>query len=110
MRLWDLSVYLSPAKGDNWVVPIFDYRCPLCTTESRDVLVVKDEDVPSCRTPECPLSDRPMTKVFLSAAKVHDFKEGWYEHIDSQPIYISSKKQLREETEKRGQYSEYARD
>jgi len=103
VRLGDLSVYLPPAKGDNWVVPIFDYRCPSCSTENRDVLVVKDEDAPSC-------CGSRMEKVFLSGAKVHRFKEGWYEHIDSQPIYISSKKQLREETEKRGQYSEYARD
>lgn len=50
-----------------------------------------------------------MEKV-VSSPKVHRFKEGWYEHIDKEPIYISSKKQLREETEKRGQYSEYARD
>lgn len=30
------------------------------------------------------------------------FKEEWYEHIADHPIFITSKKQLREECEKRG--------
>ena len=30
------------------------------------------------------------------------FKEEWYEHIDENPIFITSKKQLRQECEKRG--------
>lgn len=30
------------------------------------------------------------------------FKEEWYEHIDDQPIFITSKKQLRAECEQRG--------
>lgn len=32
----------------------------------------------------------------------HIFKEEWYEHIADHPIFITSKKQLREECEKRG--------
>ncbi len=94
---------LVASEVGQWGVPIFDYRCPSCSTESRDVLVVRGESGPQC-------CGSPMEKVFLQGAKFHPFKEGWYEHIDSEPIYISSKKQLREETEKRGQTSEYARD
>lgn len=30
------------------------------------------------------------------------FKEEWYEHIDENPIFITSKKQLKQECEKRG--------
>jgi hypothetical protein len=36
------------------------------------------------------------------AFKGHIFKEEWYEHIADHPIFIRSKKQLREECEKRG--------
>ena len=38
---------------------------------------------------------------------VHIFREGLYEHIDAKPIYIKSKKQLRQETESRGLTSHY---
>ncbi len=39
---------------------------------------------------------------------IHIFHEGWYEHIDADPIYIKSRKQLREETRSRGLTSDYA--
>lgn len=39
------------------------------------------------------------------APSVIIFKEEYYEHIDGHPIWITSKKQLREECEKRGMYA-----
>ncbi len=42
------------------------------------------------------------------APAVHIFQAGWYEHIDSKPIYIKSRQQLREETRSRGLTSDYA--
>jgi len=42
------------------------------------------------------------------SAAVHIFHEGVYEHIDKEPIYVHSKKQLREETRSRGLTSDYA--
>jgi hypothetical protein len=39
---------------------------------------------------------------------VHIFKAGFYEHIDSEPIYIGSRKQLQNETRSRGLTSDYA--
>lgn len=42
------------------------------------------------------------TNIIPSPSSVHIFKEEWYEHIDENPIFIKSKKQLKEECEKRG--------
>ena len=35
------------------------------------------------------------------------FKSGWYEHIDRDPIYIGSRKQLKDETVSRDKFSHY---
>ena len=36
------------------------------------------------------------------------FREGFYEHLDTKPIYITSKRQLKDEARKRGLTSIYA--
>lgn len=41
------------------------------------------------------------------SAVVHSFRSGWYEHIDADPIYIHSRKQLKEETIARGLTSKF---
>ena len=41
-------------------------------------------------------------KTVKPAPAVIIFKEEWYEHIAENPIFIKSKKQLREECDKRG--------
>lgn len=51
-----------------------------------------------------------MEKFYTSGSKFHPFKEGWYEHLGLEPVYVKSKRQLREECEQRGLTSEYARD
>lgn len=45
-----------------------------------------------------------------SAAKYHPFPEGWWEHLGPEPVYVSSKKQLKRECEERGLYSRYLLD
>ena len=42
------------------------------------------------------------TKTGKTSPAVILFKEEWYEHIDENPIFIRSKKQLRAECDKRG--------
>ena len=46
-------------------------------------------------------------KQDVNAPNYHsgDWVKGWYEHIDKEPIYIDSKKQLAHECEKRGVYA-----
>ena len=80
---------------------IKDFRCPQCE-EVHEVFVDGDQVTVwhDCGT--------AMERVFAESAKHFPFKVGWYEHIDLEPIYISSKRQLRRECEKRGVYSEYA--
>ncbi len=45
-----------------------------------------------------------------SAGRYHPFPEGWWEHLDTKPIYIKNKRQLREECRKRGLSSQYLED
>ncbi len=48
--------------------------------------------------PEC-TSPSPKRKLYINTS---EWVKGWYEHIDSYPIYIESKRQLKEECDKRG--------
>lgn len=46
--------------------------------------------------------------AYKESAAVHIFREGFFEHIAAEPIYIKSMKQLKEETRSRGLVSHYA--
>jgi len=41
-------------------------------------------------------------------ANIHIFKPFWHKHLAEKPIWITSKKQLKEECAKRGKISPYA--
>lgn len=86
-------------------MPIFDLRCTSCQKRKRDVVLSPTQDIPACG--KC---GGVQEKVWDKPPAMYEFKAGYYEHIDVNPIYIGSKRQLREECEKRGQYSEYSRD
>lgn len=85
-------------------MPLFDIRCQKCENLEENVVLSADEAVPQC---SCG-GDRE--KVWGHAPKTHIFKEGWYEHLASEPIYITSKKQLKQECKERNLFSEYAWD
>jgi hypothetical protein len=42
-----------------------------------------------------------------ASPRVHVFYEGWYPHLDLEPVYISSPQQLRDEAKSRGLTSLY---
>lgn len=85
-------------------MPLYDYRCDACGVQTECLLPMEHE------APKCPKCEGEMCRFFTQGATFHQFREGWYEHIDAKPIYVSSKKQLREETRSRGLTSEYAED
>lgn len=81
-------------------MPLFDVRCAECHNV-REELLKADEAVPPC---ECG-GER---KKLIVPARPILFREGWYEHIDTKPVYVRTKKQLRDECRKRGLTSIYA--
>lgn len=80
---------------------MIDLRCTACD-HTFEELIDREASAPPC--PKCGQE----TKRLVSLPSPVLFREGWYEHIDRHPIYISSKKQLKNETRKRGLTSIYA--
>jgi hypothetical protein len=46
----------------------------------------------------------------IGPSALHFFREGWYEHIGDDPIYVSSMDQLKRECSARGETSLYERE
>lgn len=88
------------AKGLQSSMPLYDFRCKTCGLVWED-LIAADAPDPSCQCGG--LSER-----LISLPTPILFREGWYNDIDTEPMYISSKKQLRDECRKRGLTSIYA--
>ncbi len=82
-------------------MPLHDLQCEACGQVEERLLGIEEKN------PECPACGGA-TKRVLGSPVVHEFREGWYEHIDRKPIYVSSKKQLKDECRKRNLTSIYA--
>lgn len=84
-------------------MPLYDFACDSCgVIEERLLKIDYDEQ-------KCLKCDGPMRRWFgRNQPTYHRFREGWYEHIAEEPIYIRSKKQLKEECRQRGLTSIYA--
>jgi len=78
-------------------LPRYQVRCPKCKKEWEAYAPVAERNNIRCET--CgELVERQ--EVYQFAA--HIWKPQWFEHLDTKPIYIESKKQLKREAEKRG--------
>lgn len=77
-------------------MPIYQYQCPECNREWENLLSVADRGTERCR--DC---HALATQVFAAPA-VHTWTPGYFYHLDTKPIYIESKEQLRDECKKRG--------
>lgn len=78
-------------------MPLYIYKCNYCKTETELFRSVKERDCVSIC--EC---GRDRERILTPQVSVDIWKPQWFEHIDVNPIYIESKKQLKEECEKRG--------
>lgn len=58
---------------------------------------------PSC--PICESHKAACAEINAPNINTESWVPGWYEHIDSKPIYIESKKHLIHECEKRGSFA-----
>ena len=83
-------------------MPLYDFKCEKCKHIFEEYSKIADKDEVRCT--EC----GGPTKTIIAPRKVILFRTGWYEHIDKDPMYITSKKQLKEECRKRGLTSTYA--
>jgi len=80
-------------------MPIFDFGCTPCgKIEER---FVQHDAVVKC---SC---GRVMKKLITAPHVFYPFREGFFEHLDTKPVYIRSKKHLRQECERRGLTSHY---
>lgn len=85
-------------------MPVYPYRCLEC--QHKDDLVLTYEESQKPRT--CPKCGKQFVKDwsrFTSGIEI--FKPQWFEHIDINPIFIESRRQLHEECKKRGLTSVY---
>ncbi len=83
-------------------MPLYDYECPGCGLEDEYINSIAERQTQPCEN----CGENMIQKISLG--RYIPFKEGWYEHIDRKPMYISSKRQLRDECRKRGLTSIYA--
>jgi len=76
-------------------MPLYDYKCSGChsvfeTIQKMDAILIPCE---ACGGP---------AKRQIGVGRYHPFPEGWADNMDTKPVYIKSKKHLREECNKRG--------
>lgn len=82
-------------------VPSYDFKCLDCEHEFNRIVKIADREYV-----HCPCGSK--VKQILRTQEPIMFRAGWYEHIDLNPVYIGSKRQLRGECDKRGLTSTYA--
>ena len=79
-------------------MPLYDYECLSCHHEFEDVRRIDERH--SVRCPRC---GGGCKIIFKSVREPRFFPEGWWEHIDVEPVYISSRRQLREVIKKKSE-------
>lgn len=86
-------------------MPTYDMECTGCRQETVVICKIAEREEQVCRKLEC---GAPLKQVLKGGHNVSAFKNGYYEHIDLEPIYCGNKIQLRDECRKRGLTSVYA--
>lgn len=85
-----------------------DFICSSCNTEKRDACWAEDLHKQKCECGGDLISEEERSAN--KAPNYIPFKEGWYEHFDIKPIYIKSKKELKQACEKYNMGSVYRDD
>lgn len=79
---------------------LFDYRCTNCNKEFEDLRPRSD-----CKESTCPNCGSKAKRLFTIRHRYKDFLEGWWHDIAPEPIYIKSRRQLRDECKKHNCYA-----
>ena len=82
-------------------MPLYHYRCPQCKNEIEELHSVEDRYKQKC--PKC----KNDMQIVISAVVSHIFEPFYHPNLDSKPVWIKSKKHLKEESDKRGMTSFY---
>lgn len=82
-------------------MPNYDYVCEPCDKDFEDFKNIEERELGTC--PDCSKIGRKVIKK----ARTTIFREGWYEHLSIEPIYISSKRKLLDECKRNDVSSTY---
>ena len=85
-------------------MPLYDFKCEGCGTVEERLVSYEEREKQRCKC------GHPMRVDWSRGFNYIPFKEGWYEHITDKPLYIRSKRELREACEKHGCESVYLMD
>ncbi len=78
-------------------MPFYDLHCAQCNADFIDVFMkIAETDSPHC--PECDGT----AHILIRPVHLDIFRPQWMEHIDKDPQYVTSKRQLREICTKNG--------
>lgn len=83
---------------------------PLYTLACDECELAEEHNVPMDERNNTVLSCGHVGRVFHRPQALIFFKEGWYEHITTEPLYIKSKDELRRACEEHGVTSVYLED
>ena len=82
-------------------MPMYQYRCDKCGKELDEFHKVKDRYAQICS--EC----GEKMQIMIQPSPIHVFKGFFHPNLDKKPVWISSKANLKEESDKRGMTSYY---
>ena len=82
-------------------MPMYQYRCDKCGKELEEFHKVDDRHNQVC--PEC----KRYMQIMIQPSPIHVFKGFFHPNLDKKPVWISSKANLKEESDKRGMTSFY---
>ena len=85
-------------------MPLYDFKCKKCKEINEHICSISEREEQLCET-----CGEVLIRE-IGVGRYIPFKEGWYEHIAKDPIYISSMRQLKRECADRGLTSIYAED
>jgi putative FmdB family regulatory protein len=81
-------------------MPLYDYLCNNCGKDFEAINEVREREF--CACPDC---GNPAKLIFSSVGRKDWFREGFWEDFDIKPIYVSSKRQLKELCKRYGVYA-----
>jgi len=79
-------------------MPTYKYHCQNCDSVFTELKDIEERNNATC--PECGSDEVKMQ--FGTHNRGFKLEPQWFEHLDTEPVYIKSKKHLREECKKRG--------
>jgi len=87
-------------------MPIYALKCDGCGNKEEVVCPMEERNEQPCSVCGSTLSQ----DFSRGGGSFHPFREGWYEHIAPQPLYISSMKDLERKCDEHGVVSKYVED